>query len=183
MVFSEFIEMVEEVFGFELADRIITETDLPSGGAYTSVGTYDHAEMLALVERLSELTGTPVAELVRSFGRHLCGRFTQLYRSFFEGVDGCFSFLETIEHHVHVEVRKLYPDAELPNFETQRPGPDTLLMTYSSKRPFAPLAHGLILGCIDYFEERISVEVEDLSADRGTGAGTCARFTLQRQTD
>lgn len=28
-----------------------------------------------------------------------------------------FQFLKNIENYIHVEVRKLYPDAELPTFE------------------------------------------------------------------
>lgn len=177
IVFSEFIEMVEDVFGPEVADRIIMDSQLPSGGAYTSVGTYDHSEMLALVQRLAELTDSSVEELVRRFGHYLCGRFVRLYGSFFQGVEGVFDFLETIDEHVHVEVQKLYPDAELPRFSTQRPDANTLVMTYQSKRPFAALAHGLILGSIDHFGEAVSVVMEDLSA----GQGNQARFVLRRE--
>jgi hypothetical protein len=178
IVFSEFIEMVEDVFGPDVADRIIDESDLPSGGAYTSVGTYDHVEMLTLVTHLSEATGIPVGDLVQTFGKHLCGRFTQLYPSFFEGVESSLDFLETIENHVHVEVLKLYPEAELPHFGTQRPDPDTLVMTYRSGRPFGALAHGLILGAAEHFGERVEVELEDLSG----GVGNQVRFTVRRQS-
>ena len=38
IIFTEFIEMVEDKFGFEVADNIITNSNLPSGGAYTAVG-------------------------------------------------------------------------------------------------------------------------------------------------
>ena len=58
IVFAEFIELVEDKFGFEIADEIIEESNLPSGGSYTSVGTYDHREMLELVTHLSEKTGS-----------------------------------------------------------------------------------------------------------------------------
>ena len=33
----------------DIADKIIVESDLPSGGAYTTVGTYDHEELLTLL--------------------------------------------------------------------------------------------------------------------------------------
>ena len=42
VIFTEFLEMVESHFSPEMADRIITAARLPSGGAYTAVGTYDH---------------------------------------------------------------------------------------------------------------------------------------------
>src|SRR5438445_13808374 len=117
VVFTEFLEMVEERFSAEIADRIIEAADLPSGGAYTAVGTYDHHELLRIVSELSGVTQLPVAQLVRAFGKHLFARFVCLYPQFFEGAGNAFAFLLKIEDHIHVEVRKLYSDAELPRFE------------------------------------------------------------------
>ena len=39
IVFTEFIEMVEETFGADMADDIIDDADIESAGAFTSVGT------------------------------------------------------------------------------------------------------------------------------------------------
>jgi hypothetical protein len=177
IVFSEFIEMVENQFSPELADDIIVAADLPSAGVYTSVGTYHHGEMITLVAQLSEKTGTPSTELIQAFGAYLFGRFFELYPAFFEGVSGTFDFLAQIEDHVHAEVRKLYPDAELPTFETSYPGANTLEMVYRSRRPFADLALGLIRGCADHYDEEFAIEQLDLSDD----GRTHVRFTLRRQ--
>lgn len=49
IVFSEFMDLVEESFGLEMIDELIEQSDLPSGGSYTAVGTYPHGEMLTLV--------------------------------------------------------------------------------------------------------------------------------------
>ena len=169
--------MVESDFSPEIADEIIVTSDLPSGGMYTAVGTYDHGEMLELVARLSEKTNTPTAILVQAFGQHLFARFVDLYPAFFEGVNGTFDFLSRIEDHVHVEVRKLYPDAELPTFETNQVDADTLEMVYRSRRPFADLAAGLIDGCISYYSEDISVTQIDLSEE----GRTHVHFKLRRR--
>jgi hypothetical protein len=176
VVFSEFLEMVERAFSPEMADEIILAADLPSGGIYTSVGTYDHGEMIALVAQLSERTGTPAADLVQTFGTYLFGRFVELYPAFFNGVGGTFDFLSQIEEHVHFEVRKLYPDAQLPTFTIDRPDRDTLEMVYRSRRPFADLALGLIRGCADHYGEAFAIEELDLSED----GRTHVRFTLRR---
>nr|WP_317171239.1 hypothetical protein [Spirosoma utsteinense] len=37
--------MVEQKFGYELVDSLLLTADLPSGGAYTSAGTYPPHEM------------------------------------------------------------------------------------------------------------------------------------------
>lgn len=177
IVFTEFLEMVEARFGADLADRIIETANLPSGGAYSSVGTYPHAEMMALVGRLAAETGTPAADLVKAFGRHLFDQFTRGYPAFFEGVTTAFSFLNSLEHHIHVEVRKLYPDAELPTFDCSAKSPDHLEMVYRSSRGLADLAEGLLLGCFDHFKEAVDMTREDLSG----GANTTVRFTLTRR--
>ena len=35
VVFTEFLEMVEDIFSPDIADQIVEEADLPSGGVYT----------------------------------------------------------------------------------------------------------------------------------------------------
>ncbi|MEZ0167629.1 heme NO-binding domain-containing protein [Microvirga sp. TS319] len=177
IVFTEFLEMVERKFSPELADAIIEEAELPSGGAYTSVGTYDHREMVKLVSCLSNETGISTADLLRSFGIYMFERFYVLFPEYFDGIDTSFRFLEQIENYIHVEVRKLYPEAELPTFECDTSQPGSLRLTYRSTRPFASLAEGLICGCVAHFGEDADIEVEDLS----NGAGTKACFLVSRR--
>lgn len=177
IVFSEFLELVEEKFGFDMADDIIDEANLPSGGAYTSVGTYDHNELITLVGLLSKKTGIETEALIQVFGEHLLGYFHDSYPVFFDEVDNCFDFLDTIEHRVHVEVRKLYPEAELPTFSANFPAPKTMLLTYTSKRPFSALAFGLIKGSAKYYGEDIEVTMEDQT----TGAETKVVFELTKR--
>ncbi|QDQ27388.1 hypothetical protein FNU76_14045 [Chitinimonas arctica] len=178
IVFTEFLEMVESQLGMEMADRIITAAALPNDGAYTAVGTYDHAELVRLVVALSEATGTPAASLVRGFGVYLFQRFSQIYPGFFTSASGSFEFLGHIENHIHVEVRKLYPEAELPTFFCERPAPDQLSLLYSSPRGFADLAEGLIQGCIAHFSESIALSRVDLADD---GAEQRVQFHLVQQ--
>ncbi|MCB1788566.1 MAG: heme NO-binding domain-containing protein [Gammaproteobacteria bacterium] len=176
IVFSEFVEMVEEKFSVQVADAMILDTAPASGGAYTAVGTYDHRELLAMVEHLSLATGIATSELVRTLGSHLAQRFDVLYPQFFANIDGLFEFLETIEEHVHVEVRKLYPEAELPTFETRRDGQASMSMTYRSSRPFADLAEGLIEGCATRFGEKVEIA----RTDHDTNGRYVTTFELTR---
>ena len=164
IVFSEFIELVEEKFGLDIADTIIEESDLPSQGAYTQVGTYDHTELIQLVSKLSEHTEIPADDLVKTFGEHMLQRFVALYPQFFENVDNCFDFLDTIENKVHVEVQKLYPEAELPSFDSMK-SENGMQLIYRSNRPFSALAYGLIQGSATYFNEDIDIEMDDQSSD------------------
>jgi hypothetical protein len=174
VVFTEFLGMVEDAFSADMADDVIEDANLPSGGAYTAVGTYPHDEMVAMVVALSRRTGIEVPDLVRGFGKHLFSRFAQAYPTFFEGVDGAFQFLASIEDIIHAEVLKLYPDAELPRFDVEHHDHQRLTLLYRSPRHFEDLAEGLMLGCIDHFNEPIVLRREETMTDQGQ------RFYLER---
>ena len=83
IVFREFTDMVENQFGENMVDDLIETTKPSSGGSYTTVGTYDHGELVAMVGILSERTGITTATLVHSFGKHLAGVFSKKFPSFF----------------------------------------------------------------------------------------------------
>jgi len=174
IVFTEFLEMVEHRFGLAMVDRIIEEAAPDSGGAYTAVGTYPCRELLQLVGALAAATATPAPRLVQAFGHHLFGRFHEAYPALFEGVGSAFAFLLSVEQVIHVEVRKLYPDAELPSFDYETPASGTLVMLYRSHHPFADLAEGLIRGCIEHYGNPIDVARQDLPGR----APFSTRFTL-----
>lgn len=174
IVFTEFLEMVADKFSEDMVDDIIDDSELPSGGVYTAVGTYSHAEIVELVVSLSKRSNIEVPDLIRAFGQHLFQRFSELYPSFFPDGITAFDFLESVENYIHIEVRKLYPDAELPSFDTRRENDTTLVMLYSSAHPFATLAEGLIQGCMSHFEVDADITMTDLS----DGAGTKAEFRL-----
>lgn len=169
--------MVDRDFGIEMQDALLLECDLPSGGIYTAVGTYDHSEIAALVSKLSEKTGISVRDLLRVFGEHLFSSFATRYPAFFDGEGSAFEFLENVESYIHVEVLKLYPSAELPRFEVERPDQETLVMIYHSDRHLEELAHGLICGCLKHFQE-----VADIRQSPRKEADGSVRFEIKRGT-
>lgn len=178
VVFTEFIEMVEEAYSPQVADEMIVSSELPSNGIYTSVGTYDHSEMVQLVTQLSQLTGTDIVHVLQKYGEFLFAKFVKGYPVFFDGVDSAFDLLKSIEEHIHIEVRKLYPDAELPTFEYEEPSENQLILIYRSPRGLGHFARGLINGCIHHFGRPIDVEQVDLS----DGKGNVVQFTLSAMT-
>lgn len=177
MVFTEFMDLVEETWGLEMSEDLLDEVQPASGGVYTAVGNYDANELVALAVCLSKNSDTPLPQLLQVFGRRIFQMFTKQYGHFFAECNDAMSFLAGIHDHIHVEVRKLYPDAELPAFDYPEHGAETLVMDYHSSRPLSEFAHGLILATVEHYGEPVLVEMEDLSEGRGTDA----RFTLTRQ--
>jgi hypothetical protein len=160
IVFTEFLGFVALRYGEDAVDDIIEACELPSGGAYTSVGTYDHTELVSLGSALAQQTATSVPVLVQAFGFHLSESFEKAYPAFFARCSHFFDFLESIEEHIHKEVQKLYPDAELPSFKVHGRTPSRLVMEYRSPRHMADLAVGLIQGSARYFGVQASVQSE-----------------------
>ncbi len=174
VVFTEFLDFVSKRYSADTADDIIDASKLPSGGAYTAVGTYSHAEMAALCSALTERTGEPVADLLRGFGTHLSATFARGFPAFFSRSGHFFDFLESLEAFIHVEVRKLYPDAELPTFKVEQRAPTRLVMEYRSPRRMADLAEGLILGTARHFGVEARVQAMPVE---GSG-GEVVRFVV-----
>jgi hypothetical protein len=177
IMFTELLGMMESRYSPALSDRVLVKSNLPHGGAYTSVARYPAEEWLNIVSNLSIETGVPGHELVRGFGEYLFGTFKIHYPELLSKATDTYSLLESVHGYIHVEVRKLYPDAELPAFSCSRPAPGTFLMDYSSPRPLADLAQGLIHGALTHFGEDAIVSREDAPG----GPPFRSRFTLRRR--
>lgn len=174
IVFVELIRMAEETLGEEVVDEIIENSDLASGGAYSAVGNYPCAELMTLVQGLSAHTGTSEAKLQHMFGQWMHGHFVSSYPGFFVDKPDALAMLAAIDDEVHVEVRKLYPDAELPKFEVTEYDAEGLQMIYSSPRPLADFCHGLVDACITHFGRPAEVA----RVDRSDAAGNVSEFTI-----
>ncbi len=177
VVFREFVDLVEERYGEEVVDRLLSHPGLSTGGAYTAVGTYDHTELLTMIELLSQEIGVEPHQLTIELGKQLFGRLYKSYPQFVDPHDKAFDFLKTIDSVVHTEVKKLYSDAEVPEYHCEQLDDRVLVMDYRSSRPFADLAEGMLLGCIAHFNEPIKVHREPLDGE----AQRASRFTLTRQ--
>ena len=175
IVFTEFLEMVESKFGIEMVNGLLDSSELASGGVYSAVGTYDHKEMVSLVVELGKRSGMPLPDLLKAFGRYLFGTFKTSYASMFESAGDGFEFLESIDQEIHVEVLKLYPDAELPSFKTERKEDNVLQMDYHSDRAMGALAHGLIEACGEHYNEGFDIVMQPQTED-----GKYVRFLITR---
>jgi len=159
MVFTEFIEMVEDRFSPEVADAMLAEAGFAHGGAYTAVGYYPADELQAMVASLARHTGLPSADLVRRFGGHLAHRFSQVHGQYFSAHTDPFDLLASIDGHIHVAVRKLYPQAQLPQFDVLERSPGRMRLRYRSERRMQMLALGLIDGVLAWYGRRCEVRM------------------------
>ena len=175
IVFTEFLELVEDKFGLGMVDKIISQSTLESGGVYTAVGTYNFTEMLQLVTHLSENTDISVDDLLLTYGEH----FFAVLESSYPGLIGTYTdaidMLSSIENHIHVEVRKIYPDAELPTFTVLEKTEDSLILLYKSSRALSSFGLGLMHKTFDHFDTKYTIDMEKLNE-----AGTEVRYNIAK---
>jgi len=174
VVFVELLNMAESIAGEEAVDAILDECPLETGGAFTAVGNYPCSELMIMVQAFSEKLDAPISELQNKFGRWMFMRFAEGYPAFFVGKNDAFTMLESIEDEVHVEVRKLYPEVELPTFATERLDETTLKMVYCSERPLIDFCQGMIEACIEHFKEPANID----KIDHSSGAEFKADFKI-----
>jgi hypothetical protein len=173
IIFTEFLEMVESRFGLEVVDSIIDNSDLPSEGIYTSVGTYDFNEMISLITNLSDEVKAPVDDLIYAFGLYLFSSLLRAHPEVVESYKSPLGLLYSIEDHIHVHVKKLYPDSELPTFKILEKTDSSLSMIYSSSRGLYRLAHGLMEKTFEHFNGSAQITYELLKED-----GTEVKFDI-----
>lgn len=176
IVFTEFLEMVEDLFDLETVDYIINKSNLKSNGAYTSIGTYDFHEMLALITNLSEKVNIPVSDLIYTFGLYFFNVLRDNHPEIMNSYNDPIDLLSAVENHIHVEVQKIYPEAELPTFDIVKIDDNTIEMIYHSKRGLYMLAKALITKTFEHYNQLAEVSLELLNEK-----GTEVRFLVQRK--
>lgn len=174
IIFNEFLIMVEKEFGAEMVELIIEDAKPASGAAYTNVGTYDHAEIVDLVVALSKRTGAEAPVLIKAFGKFLFHSFGNKHGDMISSYSNGLDLLKDIHDHIHVEVAKLYSNAQLPDFTTEQSNDSSLKMTYASERKMSDLAEGLIEETMIHFGHKYELEKKLIEED-----GSVVEFNIQ----
>ena len=166
-IFTELIEMVERSHGVDFVDQWLSSCESSCGAAYTAVDSYSAEEMQGVVTRLGEMLETPVSDLYRAYGEHLFEYLARSHEALLADMSHPFDLFKRLDDHVHVEVSKLYVDAEVPRFAWKAPSEDQLVLEYRSSRGLADLAEGLIVGAAKHFGTKVEIKREDLSDGKG----------------
>ncbi len=155
VLFNVVEDVVTEAMSAEAWDDVVDDSGV--SGSYTSLGTYPDEELSQIVHATARAAGLSDAETLQLSGRlgfkHLVRRAPQLL----DGLDGWRAVIKSLDDIIHPEVRKIYPDADVPGFAATDDG-DALVVIYTSKRGLCSLADGLIVGAGEWFEKKLSVE-------------------------
>jgi len=175
IVFTEFLDLVEERFGLEMVDAIISQSKLESKGVYTSIGTYSFSELLQLLQNLQTKTGISIDNLLLIYGEHFFSVIETNYKDLLSSYNDPIEMLASIENHIHVEVRKIYNDAELPTFIIKEKTKKTLILIYKSSRSMHHFGLGLMNKTFEHFNSKATIVLEKIKKD-----GTEVKFIITK---
>ncbi|GAB7256571.1 heme NO-binding domain-containing protein [uncultured Polaribacter sp.] len=175
IVFTEFLDLVEEKFGIEMVDKIISQSTLESEGIYTSIGTYSFSEMLQLLKHLSENTNISIDNLLLVYAEHFFSVIENSYPGLLATYKDPIEMISSIEDHIHIEVRKIYPDAELPTFIVEEKTEDSLVLIYKSSRAMHHFGLGLMNKTFEHFNSTATIVLEKIKED-----GTVVKFLINK---
>ena len=175
IVFTEFLDLVEERFGLEMVDAIISQSKLESKGVYTSIGTYSFSELLQLLQNLKIQTGISIDNLLLIYGEHFFSVIETNYKDLLSSYNDPIEMLASIENHIHVEVRKIYNDAELPTFIIKEKTKKTLILIYKSSRSMHHFGLGLMNKTFEHFNSNATIILEKIKKD-----GTEVKFIITK---
>ncbi|AXG68814.1 heme-NO-binding protein [Kordia sp. SMS9] len=175
IIFTEFLDLVEDKFGLEMVDTIISQSKLESEGVYTAIGTYRFSEMLQLIQNLSKHTEISVDHLLLTYGEHFFSIIEDSYPGLLATYNDPIEMLSSIENHIHVEVRKIYPEAELPTFIVEEKTANSLIMIYKSSRAMHHFGLGLMNKTFEHFNSSAEIILEKIKED-----GTEVKFIIKK---
>jgi hypothetical protein len=153
IVFNLLEQLVARDFGEDTWDALLGASSLQ--GAYTSLGNYPDEDLAKLVSAAADALSIPADDVVVWFGRNALPLFAERYPQLFAPHDSARSFVLTLNDIIHPEVRKLYPGADVPEFDFELRD-EVLTMGYRSPRRLCSFAEGLLLGAADHYNERLT---------------------------
>jgi hypothetical protein len=156
VVFNLLEAIVTRDYGEDTWDDLLDSAGVD--GAYTSLGGYPDEDLLSLVSAASTALELPPNDVVRWFGRNALPLLADSYPQFFTEHASTRPFILTLNDIIHPEVRKVYPGADVPEFDFDTSSDEVLVMTYSSHRQLCAFAEGLIEGAADHYGETATIK-------------------------
>ena len=161
IIFNLFEEFLDDTQGAGIYEQVIASAhlDTPDPDLMVAPGTYPDADFEAILNAAADHCRTDGDDLLRAFGRYALPLLAQRYPLFFTPFDHPRDFLKQTGMVHHVEIKKLYKDAQTPAFACREDG-DALVLRYDSERALCPPVEGLITGLGDYYQVPIQASHE-----------------------
>ncbi len=175
LVFNLLEDFIVEGWGEEAYEQIFAECPLKTKGPFVGPGTYPDSDLVAIAQVGAAKLGVSLDDALVAFGKFSFPRLAAKVPKLMRHQRDAKRFLMSIDSVIHVEVRKLFPEAITPRFTCVDTGEDELQIRYESKRGLCRFMEGLLQGVAEHFETDIAFEQ---TACMHRGAAHC-QFALR----
>lgn len=155
IIFNLLEDFISEGWGDDVYEEILAMCPLKTKEPFIGPATYPDSDLLAIVDKVCEKLGVSVPQAVHAFGKYCLPHLIAKFPVFVQGHEHPKTFLKTIDNVIHVEVRKLFPDAKPPRVTWEDPALNRLVLTYVSERKLCALMTGLLEGVAEHFKTPI----------------------------
>ncbi|MBI2603907.1 MAG: heme NO-binding domain-containing protein [Deltaproteobacteria bacterium] len=152
IIFNIIEEFIGENWGEEKYEEILGLCPLHTKEPFVGPGTYPDSDLISIVEKAAEILEISVPDVLRAAGKFMFPKLVEKFPQFIALHKHPKDFLVTIDSVIHVEVKKLYRDAETPRFQFTSPAPNKLAFDYQSKRKFCALVEGMLDGVAEHYK-------------------------------
>lgn len=160
-IFTNFIDFIDKSYGLKMVDDMITNSELESKGIYTAFSSYDFSELESMLTYICFKTNLKSEFLLEEFGRFVFPYLIGKHSYIIEKYKDPLNLIAGIESHIHIEVKKLYEDAELPTFSLVEKTKNKLTIIYQSKRGLSYFAIGLMRQTLEHFNVKGDVSIDE----------------------
>jgi hypothetical protein len=155
IIFNITEKFIIDKFGEEKFDEIMGACILETSAPFVGPGTYPDSDLMQIIIKASERLNIEPFELVKQLGQYSFFKLAERFPDYVTPYSHPKDFLKTVDGMIHVEVKKLYTDTQLPTFDYSEPSANELIITYYSKRKLYAFMEGLINGVAEYFKHPI----------------------------
>ena len=139
LLLTELLEMVEEEYGYTVANTLALNADLHSRGVYSHTRAYHWHELNNMMGHLHRQTRVPFDLLAQNFGRHLCKRILIAYPQQKKYINRLFAMITK--------------KSEAPVFRYVRSDDKSLTLLYNPEVSTYCFSNSVIKGYLDHLRQ------------------------------
>jgi hypothetical protein len=167
-IVTSMVDMLDRQHGAGEVDAILAKAGLESLRGADPNDNLPVQHMVRLSMVAAETLNTEVDDLVEQFGWYIFGVLVIEFPDQVSQPD-FHAFLQAVNTKIHPEMRRRFPNAEVPTVTVAEVQGDSILVRYASKRPFTRLACGIISAASAHFGLISAVTVKESRFDEATG--------------
>jgi hypothetical protein len=162
LIFTELHRYVTKNYGVNQWLTLLESVQL-KGKIYLPTQVYPDQEAMNIVAKASEVTNTPPAKILESFGEFIAPTLLSTFRASINPEWTTLDLLQYTEDKIHNVVRHADKTATPPQLTCRRLTPNVVVIDYSSQRKIPEVGIGIIKAIAKIKRENVDIVRTDVN--------------------